>query len=395
MYSTEVFLYQQRTQVLLLDSSGQYFSMRYNPVYAKSLTLNLGVDNVLLFSFVNQDEKPVNVNGCTFTFRLTNTEGTSLLLTEPMTILNAATGQVKVTIPAEDTWELIAQPASYSITVQSGNLNQAVFTNAQSGARAPINIVNSAFPRFIPSRPLTIPTTSLSSQISFDGAGYENYPGWAGNWYSGGMGSWYWNSMSNTEFYSSFIEPRNYITTIQMDLIGYTGTIKAQWAQNYESVWINASESTTYFNETKTIYMNIVGWYPLLRLGFNNSLFASPTPPAVPATAYATCVDGVVTSIDIQNGGAGYLAPPKIDILGNGAGAAAEAIMSDTYGPGEYGPEGTGYGTVVAINVINGGSGYWPIPLGMVNPQAYPVAPANQGALVSITTGFVVNLMYR
>ena len=116
MYSTTAYLYQQRTQVLLLDSSGQYFSARYDPVYAKKLTLNLGVDNVLLFSFVNQDEKPVNVNGCTFTFRVTNTMGTVLLLQEPMTILNAASGQVKVYVPAQDTLELIAQPASYSIS---------------------------------------------------------------------------------------------------------------------------------------------------------------------------------------------------------------------------------------------------------------------------------------
>lgn len=395
MYSTEVYLYQQRTQVVLLDSSGHYFTMRYNPVYAKRLTLNLGVDNVLLFSFVNQDEKPVNVNGCTFVFRLTNTAGTELLLTEPMTILNAATGQVKVTIPAEDTWELIAQPASYSITVQSGNLTQAVFTNAQSGARAPIDIVNAVYPRYLPSVPLTIPTTELSAQVSYDGAGYENYPGWAGNWYEGGFLSGYYNSMSNTEFYSSFIQPRNYITTIQMDLVGYTGTIKAQSSQNYQSIWYNVTESTTYFNETRTIYLNVIGWHPLLRLGFNNSLFATPTPPGVPASAYATCVDGVVSSIVIQNGGSGYLAPPKIDILGNGSGAAAEAVMSNTYGPGEYGPEGTGYGTVVAINIISGGSGYWPIPFGMVNPQAYPVPPENQGALVAISTGFVVNLMYR
>ena len=300
MYSTTAYIYQQRTQVLLLDSSGQYFTMRYDPVYAKRLTLNLGVDNVLLFSFVNQDEKPVNVNGCTFTFRVTNTAGTVILLQEPMTILNGATGQVKVYIPAEDTLELIAQPASYSISCQSGNLNQAVFTNAQAGARAPIDLVNSVFPQFVPSVPLTIPTTSLSAQTSYGGASYEQYPGWAGNWYYGGDGSWYangYNNYQNTEFYSSFIEPRNYITTIQMDLVGYTGTIKAQFAQNYESIWYNCTDSTTYYNETRTIYMNIVGWYPLLRLCFNNSIFATPNPPGFPAMAYAVCNEGVVTDV--------------------------------------------------------------------------------------------------
>ena len=158
MYSTTLYLFQQKTQVLLIDSSGQYFTARYNPVYAKRLTINLGVDNVLLFAMVNQDEKPVNVTGCSFTFRVTDTAGVAMLLQEPMTILNAPTGQVKVYIPAAHTLELIAQPASYSITVQSGNLNQAVFTNAQSGARAPIDLVNSIFPQSVSYTHLTLPT---------------------------------------------------------------------------------------------------------------------------------------------------------------------------------------------------------------------------------------------
>ena len=382
MYSTTAYLYQQRTQVLLLDSSGQYFTARYDPVYAKRLTLNLGVDNVLLFSLVNQDEKPVNVNGCTFIFRITNTAGTELLLQKTMSILNAATGQIKVTILGEDTLELIAQPASYSISVQSGNLNQAVFTNAQAGARAPIDLVNSILPQFIPSVPLTIPTTSLSSQTSFDGAGYEQYPGWAGNWYYGGNGSWYNNNYQNTEFYSSFIQPRNYVTTIQMDLIGYTGTIKAQFAQNYESIFYNITESTTYYNETKTIYMNIIGWYPLLRLCFNNSLFATPNPPGVPASAYAICNEGVLTEIVLQNGGSGYLAPPKVDIVGNGSGAIVTSNIDSN-------------GTVTGFNIISGGSGYWPIPSGGINPPPYPVPPAQQGAFPIISTGYITNLLYR
>ena len=395
MYSTQAYLYQQRTQVLMIDTSGQYFTMRYNPVYAKKLTLNLGVDNVLLFSFVNQDEKPVNVTACTFIFRVTNTQGTRLLLQETMEILDAHTGQVKVAIPAANTRELIAQPASYSISVQRGNLNQAVFTNANSGARADIDLVNSVFPQFVPSTPLTIPTIELSAQESTDGVGLQNYPQWASGAYWGGTGSGaFYNSYTNTEYYSSFIQPRNYVTTVQMDLVGYTGTIKAQWAENYQSIWYNVTESTTYYNETKTIYMNIEGWYPLVRLGFNNSIFATPTPPGMPAMAYAFCEDGVLTAIEVMNGGSGYLAPPKINIIGNGSGAVAEAIMSETY-PEDHPQAGKGYGTVVGFNIVNGGSGYWPVPSGGVNPAAYPVPPANQGAFVAITTGYVVDLSYR
>ena len=393
MYSTTTYIYQQRTRVLLPGGCcGIYSPLRYEPVYAKKLTINLGVDNVLLFSMVNQEEKPVNVTGQSFRFRLLNQQGTKILYEAPMTILSPTTGQVRITIPTNDLLEVQAQPASYSITAASGNLNQAVLTDAQAGARAPVDIVSSVYPRFVPSAELTIPTIELSNQVSYGGTDYQNYPDWAGQYWSGN-GSYY-NSWANTEYYSSFIVPTSALTTIQMDLVGYTGTIKAQWAENYQSLWYNVTESTTYYDYTGTIHMNVVGWYPLLRLGFNNSIFATPAVPGVPALAYAVCNGGVLTSIVVTNGGSGYLAPPKIDIMGNGAGAEARAIMSDTY-PEGHPQAGMGYGTVVGIEVTNGGSGYWPIPSGAVNTAAYPVAPQNQGAFVAITTGFVTNLWYR
>ena len=383
MYSTQAYLYQQRTQVLMLDTSGQYFTMRYNSVYSKKLTINLGVDNVLLFSLVNQDEKPVNVVGCNFIFRLISQAGYDILYEAPMAILSPTTGQIRVTIPAADLLTIPPQPASYSITVARGNLTQAVYTNAQSGARALVDIVAGALPVFIPSTSLTIPTTEMSAQYSYGGTNYENYPTWSNQFWNGNAdGAWYYNNWNNTEYYSSFIEPTSSLTTIQMDLVGYTGTIKAQWAETYQSLWYNITESTTYYNETRTISMNVLGWYPLLRLCFNNSIFATPEVPGIPALAYAICENGVVTQIVVSNGGSGYLAPPQVDILGDGAGAVAQAEINED-------------GVVTAINVVNGGSGYWPIPTGGINTAAYPVPPQNQGAYVAITTGTVTNLFYR
>jgi hypothetical protein len=394
MYSTTAYIYQQITRVLSIDTGdGETFTYRYNPVYAKTLTINKGVDNVLLFEFINQEEKPVNITGSEFMFRVVNTQGTEMIIEQPMVILNGPTGRAKVTLPGEDLLDILAQPANYSISRTSGNLTEAVFTNAQSGARAPLNIVDSIYPQFVPSHPLTIPTVKLSAQGSYSGAGFENYPSspfWAGN----PNGANYWSSFANTEFYSSFIVPKQSVTTIQMDLIGYTGTIKAQAAENYESIPYNVTESTTYYNETRTIYMNIVGWYPLVRLCFNNSIFAVPTQPGIPAIAYAVCEGGVVSSIMVTNGGMGYLAPPQIDIIGDGSGATAEAVMSATYPPG-HPQAGMGYGTIVGINVTNGGSGYWVVPNAGINTPYYPVAPNNQGAMVLIGTGFVENLFYR
>lgn len=426
-------------------------------MYAKKLTANKGVDNVLLFAFVNQEEKPCIIHGYNLTFRLLDQRGTAILYEAPMVILNGCVGQAKVTIPAADLLEVRAQPASYSITVQSGNLNQAAFTNAMAGARAPIDIVDSVLPYFVPSAELTIPTTELSSQVSYDGGAYQNYPNWAGQFSNGSPSNLF--NYQNPEFFSSHIAASGSFTTIQMDLVEYTGTIKVQGAQNYQSIWYNVTESRTYYNETRTIYFNVAGNFPLLRVAFNNSIWATPAQPGKPAYAYATCVGGQITGIQVMNGGSGYLAPPKINLIGDGAGATAHAVMlpnvnSITLVSGGSGysttPEvvligngagatavctidgtgvvdsititnaGYGYvtpptvqfvgacttqatavttvdstGTVQSIVVDTPGSGYWPTPIGAVNAADYPVPPNQQGAAVMITTGYVQNLKYR
>jgi hypothetical protein len=386
MYSTQLYLYQQLTRVLLMNTSGgETFIYRYDPVYAKRLTINKGVDNVILFEFVNQEQKPVNVTGSGFVFRVINTESNTLLLQKPMVILNGATGRAKVEFDGAELLDVLAQPASYSIqrTQPGGGYSDAVFVDAQAGARAPVDIVDSVLPQYVPSAPLTIPNTELSNQFSYEGVGLENYaasPYWQGN----PNGSNNWNSWVNPQFYSSFIEPKSSVTTVQMDLVGYTGTIKAQAADNYQSVFYNISDSETYLDQTRTIHWNIVGWYPIVRLAFDSSLFSVPFYPAqTPATAVAFVEDGVVTSVLMQNNGSGYAAPPKVNIVGNGAGARARAIWSSETG------------AVTGIEVLDGGSGYWRIPNATLTSGQYPVSPQNQGALVIISTGYIENLLYR
>ena len=381
MYSTQAYVYQQITQVLLIDTgAGETFTYRYDPVYAKRLTINKGVDNVLLFEFINQQEKPVNITGSTFVFRVLNTDSDEILIQENMVILNAATGRAKVTLTSEQLLEVLAQPARYSISRTSGNLTEAVFVDAQAGARAPVDIVDSVLPEHVPSAPLTIPTTKISAQLSYDGGAWSQYPISPLTGQPTGE-NYIFNTLANTEYFSSFIEPTSAVTTVQMTLVGYTGTIKAQAAENYQSIFYNVTPSTTYLNETRTIYMNIVGWFPLLRLCFNNSIFGVPDQPSSPALATATVTDGVVTGINITNGGSGYLAPPRIVIVGNGSGARATATINNT-------------GVVTGITITNGGAGYWPLPNVGPNVPA-PANPANLGAAVLITTGYVVDLLYR
>jgi hypothetical protein len=370
MYSTTAYLYQQKTRVLMIDTSGAYFTMRYDPVYAKRLTINKGVDNVILFEFINQDQKPVNITGSTLVFRLISQDGVELIAAKEMTIINATAGRAKVTLLAEDLNEIQAQPAGYSISRASGNLIEPVFTDAQAGARAPIDIVDSVYPEFVPSSELTIPTTNLGGMVGYGGASSSNYPDWA---LQGGSPINNYSPWQSTEFYSSFIEPRGPVTTIQFDLVGYTGTIKAQAAENYQSIFYNITETTQYLNKTGTVYMNIIGWHPLVRLCFNNSVYTTGengnAVMGVPGQATAMVEDGVLTSVNVIYAGSGYQAPPLIEIVGEGSGAICTATISG--------------GQISGINVIEGGSGYRPVP------------PTMSGAQVIISTGHVINLSYR
>jgi hypothetical protein len=358
MYSTTVYLYQQITRVLLVDTTGGYFTARYDPVYAKTLTVNKGVDNVLLFEFINQDQKPVNITGSTFRFRLMTQEGDRLLVEKSMDILSAATGRVRVVLAPEDTNDIVAQPGSYSIERIQGSYHQAAFTDANAGARADCDIVDSIYPEFVPSQPVTIPTITGKNQTV--SAAPTGWPDWA-------LNPQPLNSTQRTEFYSSHMTTNgSSLTTVKMDLVHYTGTLKLQAAQDYESEFYNVTESREYFDATESVYFNAVGYHPLLRIALNTSL-------GYGATAQATVVDGVVTAILLTNSGNSYVAPPYVQILGYGAGATAVATLN----PGSA-------GTVANVIVTNGGSGYVPIQF-----------EGSTAATVVLSNGLVENIQYR
>jgi hypothetical protein len=357
MYSTTVYLYQQIIRVLLIDTGGSFFTARYEPVYAKQLTVNKGVDNVLLFEFINQEQKPVNITGSTFVFRLLNQAGDELFIEKNMEILSAPLGRIKVVLNSADTIDIVAQPGSYSIQRTQGSYVQAVFVDDNAGARGNCNIVDSILPEFVPSGECTVP--DLYGKNKYVGAAPGSNPDWARNQniYNGGQG---------TEFYSSYIPTRDAsLTTIKLELIHFTGVIKIQGADNYESVWYNVTDAREYYDETGAVYFNAVGYHPLLRVALNNSI-------GYGATATATVVDGVVTGLSLTNAGFDYVAAPYVQILGYGAGATAVATVPP------------GGGGVATLTVTNGGSGYVPLQF-----------QSNQMACVVITNGVVQSIQYR
>jgi hypothetical protein len=361
MYSTPVYLYQQINRVLLIDSSGvgAVFQRRWDPVYAKNLTINKGVDNVLLFEFVNQDQKPVNITGSSFRFRIINTAGSNLVLEKSMTIISPVVGRVKVTIQAEESLLLPSDPCSYSIERLSGNLGEAVFVDDQAGGRGTINIVDSVFPEFVPSENVTIPTIYGPREYSY----YNNnqgLPDWA-------LPQMYYYGPQDVERYTSHVPTNGQsLTTFRLSMLHFTGNIKAQAAQTYQSEWYDVGPIYQYQNQNNAVLINVNGYYPLIRLAINQ--FNGNINSQV-ATASAVVSGGSVTSVTVTNSGSGYTAPPNVTIIGYGAGAVATAQISN--------------GGVSGINVINGGTGY------VIDPAT------NVAAYISINTGFITDIVYR
>ena len=246
MYSTTVYLYQQVQTVLLIDISGAYFNARWNPVYAKSLKLNLGVDNVILFQFQNQDQKPVNISGSTFTFRLISQDGENLLFAKELVSLSNALGRAKVTITAQETLQFQAQPASWSLAVSAGDLDQAVLTDDYSGARGDIDIVDSVLPAFVTSQVLTVPDQAPSGNVLYT---------------------------------STLTTNGSPLTTFQLDTANLTGNISVQASSDasaYTVDWYdvdfldlktgNTVSNITLTNSSERLGINVAGFHPYVRL---------------------------------------------------------------------------------------------------------------------------------
>jgi hypothetical protein len=79
---------------------------------------------------------------------------------------------------------------------------------------------------------------------------------------------------------------------------------------------------------------------------------------------------GQIASINVTNGGAGYVSPPAVQISGSGTGANAQAVLA------------TGWGSVSSVTITNGGSGYTSAPL--VNITGGSGSGANATAIINV-----------
>ena len=234
MFTTQIYLYDQTQTVVLNDTSSSMATVRWQPVYSKNLKISKGTDNVLNFTFINQDQKKVDISSATFTWRLIDSEGENLLLEKTMVATDATNGKAKVTITEQDLNTIDVQRASYSIeklTTSSSQYDLAFVDDNNSG-RGVIEIQDSLMPKFTESTSVTIPT-GVANSLTFS---------------------------------SSTWEADGDLQTLQYVPNAFTGNLTVQGAVDDSGQWYTAATKVTLSASSTTGSINISGYLPKLKV---------------------------------------------------------------------------------------------------------------------------------
>lgn len=246
--STKVFLYNQRHRVVWLNTTGNYFTRRYRQMYAKNLRISRGTDNQILFEFVNQDQKPVDITGMTLTFRMIGSEEI-LLLEKDLVIVNATRGQAKLHVEESELDQIQPQEAYYSVErVDDGSPYEPMYVDDDASARGVIVIQDQVMPAFIESGELTIPTGQPESE--------------------------YVSSVHSTEHNSLY----SYV--VQFD--GFSGNFEIQGAVDANEITSPTGQKYTIYSQTLEnadglVLYNVTGFHPYIRFEFSNVTAGSVT----------------------------------------------------------------------------------------------------------------------
>lgn len=207
-------------------------------MYAKPLTLHKGVDNVIQFQFINQEQKPIDISNKEIVFRFLNYNGTTVLIKKLLTMVLPLTGIAQLELTSADIEDFDPQDGFYSLEIPVNNFDLPVFVDADSGARGKMSLVSSVLPNFVPSMGVTIPSHPVA------------------------------NTENQVTYYSSQINTNgNPILTFQQNYNDYTGTVLFQGSTTGND-WYDISTEYTLENFTDTKGYTFEGFHPVVRIKY-------------------------------------------------------------------------------------------------------------------------------
>lgn len=242
MQRISAFVYPNRVEIQA--DNDPLLTTRNRIVYARTIKIHRGIDNTILFTVKNSDQKPINLTGHTIYFNIISDSSVNALLLEVIgTIQDAVNGIFKVVVAAEKVDLLEQELYNYAIKlVNSSNEEILVYSDDFFTVRGQIQVLDGYVPAFRNSAELTL--SEISASVIVSSAAIGSYP-------SG------FSSQHSFQFYFN----------------NFTGTITPQVttdpvAQIENATWTDQSP-VAYSGQNSTVFSTIDGNYSAIRFRIN------------------------------------------------------------------------------------------------------------------------------
>jgi hypothetical protein len=246
MQKIQSYLYPNRV-ILIADLAG--FTVENKIVYARTIKIYNGVDNVIQFDIQNADQKRINLSTLSsIELNLMDMEGNELPESPYTVTPTATTGIATVTIPSEDLLDLTDQNLKYSVTATSGNNTVMLYCDSRFGAVGTIQLIGNAMPTFKDS----VVYDRFSGEINFNGDVINHTSAIPAKFYEAVA----------TEFMDFEIEMTDYIGDVYLEATKDSTISVESFRTELDNATVLATRTYTTANSTTLTFDNIStqGW---------------------------------------------------------------------------------------------------------------------------------------
>ena len=237
MQRTTAYYYPNKVTVLVdVDPT---ITTRNQIVYARTIKVNRGINNTIVFYLKNSDQKPVNIQNSGLYFSVIDDDDNSIFLEVEGNIVDALKGIFSITIDSNDLDLFEKEFYNYAVKlIDDLNIEYPIYTDDFFTVRGQLQVLDGYLPSFKPSRQLSL--TNLSADVVISSAASGQYPTGYNNLHS-----------------------------FQLYFNNFTGTVipqvtNAPIGDIVEESWTSLA-STIYNNRTEPDYMNFEGPYTAIR----------------------------------------------------------------------------------------------------------------------------------
>lgn len=237
MQRTNAYFYPNKVTVLVdIDPT---ITTRNRIVYARTVKVNRGINNTIVFYLKDSDQKPVNIQNCGMYLSVIDDDDNSIFLEVQGTIVDALKGIFSITLDSNDLDLFEKEYYNYAVKlVDDLNQEYPIYTDDFFTVRGQLHVLDGYLPSFKPSRQLTL--TNLSASVVISSAASGEYPTGYNNLHSFQI---YFNNFTGT------VTPQ--VTNVPIGEI-----VEGSWTE---------LTSTNYTSRTDPDYMNFEGPYTAIR----------------------------------------------------------------------------------------------------------------------------------